>query len=518
MRALTILLVLLAACGSVPDHAACGASTDCPAGEYCARTSDGNVCWPDAVPPTLSGVTVTCAADCLRDGVLHVEATVADDAEVLGAEVSLDVGGLPVALQRSGPVWTADLQLRKFPFDHFAHRIVATVTARDGARNEVSLDATSATTTTRLRWRTSLGAAVASPSVGPTGVLAVPTNNGRVHFMNWDGSYVGSVELAAGTPQDVTAPTLVGDSFWVGALDGNVYELSQSGGVWIATSRANTGGAVRASLASTSSGTVIAASESGGSGVVYAVTRSSSKNGPPVAGLPFGVGPVVDQLDAIFAVAVGSAHKYTLLAGFPTEDWTGPVALGGSVADPLACSTNLLALVNTGSAGLAKSVSPAGDPQTLVTTGLPSSGAVILEDESIVVPEQTKTLSRWTATGAVFPGWQRPDLGSAGRTPLVLTGSNPFIVSTTKGALHGLRTDGSIAWSGQLSAGTASLQPGNIYTPPGQPAGETLSTAYFAGSDGVLHAVIVDGQLDASAPWPKAFHDPRNTNRAGPQP
>lgn len=94
----------------------------------------------------------------------------------------------------------------------------------------------------------------------------------------------------------------------------------------------------------------------------------------------------------------------------------------------------------------------------------------------------------------------------------------PFVVPTDVGVIDVLRRDGTVAWSGQLSSGTASLQPGNIYTPPTEPAGAELSTAYFAGSDGVLHAVIVDGKLDASAPWPKAFHDPRNTNRAGPQP
>jgi hypothetical protein len=130
----------------------------------------------------------------------------------------------------------------------------------------------------------------------------------------------------------------------------------------------------------------------------------------------------------------------------------------------------------------------------------------------------TKTVSRWTSTGAPFPGWQKPDLGGATRTPIVVTSSAPFLVPTAKGALHALRADGTVAWSGQLSAGTASLQPGNIYTPPGQTPGQELSTAYFAGSDGVLHAIIVDGTLDASAPWPKAFHDPRNTNRAGAQP
>ena len=87
---------------------------------------------------------------------------------------------------------------------------------------------------------------------------------------------------------------------------------------------------------------------------------------------------------------------------------------------------------------------------------------------------------------------------------------------TTGGHIYAVTETGGVSWRTRL--GTASLQPGNIYTPPTEPAGAELSTAYFAGSDGVLHAVIVDGKLDASAPWPKAFHDPRNTNRAGPQP
>ena len=40
----------------------------------------------------------------------------------------------------------------------------------------------------------------------------------------------------------------------------------------------------------------------------------------------------------------------------------------------------------------------------------------------------------------------------------------------------------------------------------------------MAGADGKLYAVVVDGQLDVTAPWPKAFHDPRNTSNAGTQP
>ena len=84
---------------------------------------------------------MSCPPPCLRDGVLHVEATISDDAEVLGADVTLDLGGPAVPMARSGAVWAADLPLRRFPFEHFAHGVVATVTARDGARNEASVDA-----------------------------------------------------------------------------------------------------------------------------------------------------------------------------------------------------------------------------------------------------------------------------------------------------------------------------------------------------------------------------------------
>jgi hypothetical protein len=46
-----------------------------------------------------------------------------------------------------------------------------------------------------------------------------------------------------------------------------------------------------------------------------------------------------------------------------------------------------------------------------------------------------------------------------------------------------------------------------------------VSTAYFGCADGNLYAVIVDGRLDTTAPWPKSHHDTRNTgNAAAPLP
>jgi len=521
MRAHSLLLVVFAvACGSVRDRAECATSPECPAGQYCARTQDGNVCWPDAIPPTVSAVTVACdSTPCLRSGVLHVTATIADDAEVLGAEVALDLGGPAVSLTRSGATWVADLPLRRFPFEYFVHGVVATVTARDGARNEASVDASPATTVTRLRFEKVLedGVELTSPvvvadeSVAGAVTIAVAGANHRAYFIGWDGNGLASV--AVGSLKITAAPLALGTSVWIGSEDNKVYEVTKNGSTWEALSRANTGGRVMGSLSLTSSGYVIAASQSG---VVYAITSFDSKNG--TVGSSFFLGPVIDESDGIFAVAGGAVRRMVLTAGIPVDSWGAPVALGGTVVDPLACTTVLVAAANNGIAGLVKRVDAAADPVHVATTAMPSSGVAILSDGSIIVPEQSRSLSRWTTSGESFSAWQTPDLGGDARIPIVLAATAPFVVSTGNGYLHALRADGTIAWSGKLSAGTASLQPGNIYTPPDQPADEVLSTAYFAGADGVLHAVIVDGALDGAAPWPKAFHDPRNTNRAGPQP
>jgi hypothetical protein len=487
-------------------------------GQYCAHTPNGSVCWPDAVPPTLSGVTVTCPAPCLRDGVLHVEATVADDAEVLGADVSLDLGGPPVAMQRSGAVWAADVELRKLPFDHFAHRIVATVTARDGARNEVSVDATAAATTTRLRFSKAVDAGIFSlghPAVMADGTVVTAGTNGKVYFVPWDGSGVSS-SVAVGTGQITAAPLALGGSIWIGSEDNKVYEVKPVSGSWAFSERADAGGAVRGSLAVTSTGYVIATSDFG---VVYAIPPIGDARNSGMGG-PYALGAVIDDADAIYSVAGAGVRKMTITLGIPGDVWTPPINEGSPMVTPMCWSNGLIAAPSDGTDGFVTRISAlGGDPEHLATTAIASAGLAVASDGSIFVPEATKTVSRLTASGSAYVGWQRPDLLGAVRTPLLLDNPRlPVIASTSKGAIVALRSDGSVIWFGQVASTNVSLQPGNIYTPPGQPANETLSTAYFAGSDGVLHAVIVDGQLDASAPWPKAFHDPRNTNRAGPQP
>jgi hypothetical protein len=83
--------------------------------------------------------------------------------------------------------------------------------------------------------------------------------------------------------------------------------------------------------------------------------------------------------------------------------------------------------------------------------------------------------------------------------------------------VYAVGEDGSLKWVGTLPSATG-LRAANIHTPPDQPPRPTMSHAYVSSANGWLYSVVVDGALDDSAPWPKAFHDPRNTNRAGPQP
>jgi outer membrane protein assembly factor BamB len=102
--------------------------------------------------------------------------------------------------------------------------------------------------------------------------------------------------------------------------------------------------------------------------------------------------------------------------------------------------------------------------------------------------------------------------------PLVLANASAtLVVPTRTGVLYALDAEGNEVWRHPLAAGVE-LRALNVHTPPDQPPGPTMSHAYVSSANGWLYSVVVDGALDDSAPWPKAFHDPRNTNRAGPQP
>jgi hypothetical protein len=518
MRATAILSLVLAfalGCGSPKDRGACGVSTDCAAGTYCARTRDGGVCWPDTVSPTVSNVAVSCGTPCLRDGTLHVTADVADDAEVLGADAIVGLATtVVVPMSWTGMRWAADVQLAAHAFPEFERGVHVTVIGRDGARNTASLDAAGVTTVTRLRFQRPLapGVALGSPAVMSDGTVVVASAN-RAYFVSWDGTSVASTVV--GTSSITAAPLVQGSSVWIGSGDHTVCELREDAGVWSSSPRVDTQSAIAGWLATTGDGHVLAATASG---FVYAVTSIAQASGAQIPTSSFDLGPVTESTnDSIFVVSGGSVFKLRLAGGATQLDNAFVSTVGLPVLIPAAFDSGLIVAVSNGTVGLLKRIGASGgDPQHLATTAQPSGGPAIHGDGSLLIPEKTRTLSRWTSSGAQYSGWSIPDLLGWPTTPLILIGPWPFVVSTSTGTVTALNPDGTIGWSRNITS--SSLQPGNIYTPPRQLPGNTLSTAYFAGADGYLHAVIVDGALDASAPWPKAFHDPRNTNRAGPQP
>jgi outer membrane protein assembly factor BamB len=162
----------------------------------------------------------------------------------------------------------------------------------------------------------------------------------------------------------------------------------------------------------------------------------------------------------------------------------------------------------------------AGVTSTVRTLGLGIGGPIILSDGSLVLGDTSNVLRRLRPDATGTDLWTPPpDLGSTPNTAMVLAGTNgdaDLLVPTFDGKLHALRAaDGSELWSAQLTAGPSDLRAGNLYTPPGS----AFSTGYFPSANGRLYAVVLDGHLDTGAPWPKAFHDTRNTgNAAAPLP
>jgi len=133
-------------------------------------------------------------------------------------------------------------------------------------------------------------------------------------------------------------------------------------------------------------------------------------------------------------------------------------------------------------------------------------------DGDVVVGDASGRLHRIRPDGSA--AWTAVNLGAAVHAPMALTYADGlgrwFLVATVDGKIHALADTGEILWDGDLTGGQP-LGAGNLHTPPGSP----FSTAYFAGADGKLYAVAVEGRLDTSSPWPKAWHDARNSSRAG---
>jgi len=158
-----------------------------------------------------------------------------------------------------------------------------------------------------------------------------------------------------------------------------------------------------------------------------------------------------------------------------------------------------LQLVRTSSTG-----TPTGKALADVVVGSP----VVLAGGDVVVGDASNRLHRYTS--ALDPVWDSDLLEGTPLSPVVLTGGEALLVVPTRnGRVVAIDPAGKVLWSGLLGGGQE-LHEANLYTP----AGSAYSYALIGSVNGKLYAVMVEGRLDTAAPWPKAFHDVRNTGNA----
>lgn len=501
-----MLAMWLAACGEPKAHDRCGSHAECGAGQYCAS---GGVCWADAVAPVIDSITLGCATPCLRDSTVAVAVLAHDDARLAAVTAHLDLApGTVVPLVLRSGAWRADLSLGAWPFPAFERSVEVTVEARDAAGNKVTASK-SVGPVTRLRWAVDF--APGETPVPVPGAVAVDDqgtaifggSNARVYFVGPDGAATRAA-VAAGNGM-LTAPVVVGSGgVWVPSDDGKVYRVPTDPAAAVEMV-CDTGAAVKG-VALNATGEPIAASATG---AFFSAQGGACRNSPIYTGEV--LYPPVVQGSTFYGAEGNSLHALTINAkGFPVETWTAAASLGLAPATPLAIrpTSQVLALTNLGTEGSLVDVSAAGVASVLATTDVPADGPVVRANGDVVVPEKGKKLSCWTSAGALR--WRSAPLTGVPLTPLLLAGDDALVVADGRGGLSALDAAGQLRWTTQLAPAAIPLHPPNLHAP----AGASLSTGYVPAANGKLYAVILDGRLDAASPWPKAFHDPKNTGNA----
>ncbi len=516
-------LACLAGCGGGGGgKPSCSAAEPCASGSYCAHTADGNVCWPDPVAPVISDATLTCSTPpCRRDATLTLAATVTDESAMgtVTAVIDGDVEHPRTLTHGPGATYTLDLPPQDLPFPYFEHSVTAVVKATDEAGNAAPDRSCDPLPVTRAKWTRQLKGAgdtafpLFSPAVLSNGTIVVAGSDGSVHFVNKSNGEESRAAVAIGSV--VNSPPAVGaDAVWVAAQNGSLHKLLFSGSeVPLTDCVANS--PLRGPPVILGQRAVVV---SAGAEVIVAKVSNACNlsNLSASSGTPAALGP-----GGHLFVGSGTALHSTTVSetSVVTEDWTGvapapPAPSVGSLLEPLAIDSQG-AIWTTALNGDVYRTTSSGVAQHIGVTpsiSASSTGSIVLADGSAVVADYASVLRRISDVGS--PPWTTSSgLSGHPRIPLALKGIVPMLlVPTSDGFVFAVRQgDGQVDWSQKLPVTNQSLEPANIWTDPGA----TTSTAYLAGADGTLYAIIVDGALDTSAPWPKAFHDPQNTSNAG---
>jgi hypothetical protein len=472
----------------------------------------------DTRPPQVTGVTLSCGT-CRRDDILTVHAAVTDaHLSTVTATIEFPPGwSQPVTLMppTSGSDWQGTLALagQAFPFYQASGR--ASVTATDSLGNQRT-DYSPNLTVTRLRFALPVEAtsppAITGPAVGPNGTLYLGAANGKVYVVDPAAPSVTGWNVALGA---IVAPPSLGAALWVGSQDGVIYAVNPASGLPIG-SCATSGQVVATPAIDTASpetayaGAVIASSN----GRVFAVRSSTGcvASTNIYTSQKVAASPAIDAQRRVYAVTGSNLRSLTLVESPPppafSENWSAPV---GPVEAPVGLDPGRApgGFVWTGATdGSIAATAFGGTPLTgspFATSAGPdapvidAAGNVVVGDAAGFVRKVVPGGTGWTTSSS---------LGGAVLSMLVLAnGDAAYLAPTATGKLAALKDDGTLLWSGQVAAAGSSLHEPNILQLPG----DTFWTAVFGAQDGTVYGVLVDGHLDAAAPWPKAHHDARNT-------
>jgi outer membrane protein assembly factor BamB len=529
-RTLLLCTVLLAACDPLfgspaADRQACAGSAECPAGQYCALV-EPRACWDDPAPPLVSAVTVRCSTSpCLRDATLTVEATVSDEQELGPVTVALDLdgGARQVEMVRvAGALHRATLDLAEWPLPGVEAAVVATVQAVDGARQATarSAQAGQRPLVTRVRPVVEVGVTPTAPALMPDGTVVLGGADGRLRFLPPGATTVSTSAASFGL--SVAQPPTVGQgAIWVVSGNNRLYAASLDGSAVLNGTGYDTGGVVAGPAAVTAAVPTAGAPEvafvGSAGGRMAAVQADAVANGfiaRTVSLDPFTAGSVLLDDSRLFGATESTAPVEVTLRRFNFDGALGEGStrtVGNALAAPLAIASNGAVWTASADVTLAtlQQTNPDGSAGASIALGAsPGGGAVVLANGDVAICVGNE-LRRYTSGGE--PAWAAPaPLTGAGLTPIALAGPGAaatLLVPTRSGTVDAVRaSDGARLWSASLTV-NVELREGTVRAA----AGARASTAWFTSSDGLLHGLVVDGALDPAAPWPKAWHDPRNT-------
>jgi len=496
----------------------------------------------DTAPPVVT-LALSCGGTsggtCLRDDDVVVAVAVSDrsfsDPTV---SVALDTGGSPVVVDLA--TGSARVAMAGRPFDFLDHDLGASVNVVDKYGNLAAKQASLAMTRRLWSFSTtaSLPPAITSPALLGDGTLLVgvdaPTD--QLRLLNAAGQELVRVTLKAGS--EATGGVRVAPSAAPAPSSGSVAAGAADGRLWV-VDRPLTAGSVPRECPTTlglvanplttpvyvaqAAPSVDAWFAAGGAARLWSRRQDNLcvQAGGMLTDPASGLVASGAYLFATTQPASGSSPWVRRLSGDFDLGWTVTASVQlsgcGRVDVPPAVDSNGEVLVGCSTGQVYRvGLEPSGAGLPLPITLIADLGSgvtaapLVLGGGHVAIGTADGRVRRLAPPpgggGAWVPadGFSVQPLGGAVNG--MAAGANKLFV-LTPGKLHVLdAATGANAWPrdnsvlGNAAFGFPSIAPG-------------VRPVLYAGSaDGVLRAVLVDEEMDASAPWPKAHHDVRNTS------